>query len=194
MKIMIRKMYQIIDATGEDMRLLTMVACMFYCVKRFSDVACWKWENMKRTKEGWEIIQEKSKTDQLGKGLVVIVPNALGDKVGPSELLKWFYRKLGKPEVGFVFCKFQYSKHGNKPNFDKAVGYDTIRKAFKNKLDELGLPKLDVHSCRIGGATESSRLGVARDVIKKVGNWKSSAVDGYIRPEGSAEQIMKVLT
>ena len=56
------------------------------------------------------------------------------------------------------------------------------------------LHKLDLHSCRIWGATESSRLGVARDVIKKVGNWKSSAVDGYIRPEGSAEQIVKVLT
>ena len=38
------------------------------------------------------------------------------------------------------------------------------------KLDELGLHKLDLHSCRIWGATESSWLGVARDVIKKVGN------------------------
>ena len=39
------------------------------------------------------------------------------------------------------------------------------------KLDELGLHKLDLHSCRIWGATESSRLGVARGVIKKVQRW-----------------------
>ena len=34
----------------------------------------------------------------------------------------------------------------------------------------MGLHKVDLHSCRIGGAIESSGLGVARDVIKKVGN------------------------
>ena len=39
------------------------------------------------------------------------------------------------------------------------------------KLDELGLHKLDLHSCRIWGATESSQLGVARGVIKKVQRW-----------------------
>ena len=36
--------------------------------------------------------------------------------------------------------------------------------------ESVGLHKLDLHSCRIGGAIESSRLGVARDVIGKVGN------------------------
>ena len=107
------------------------------------------------------------------------MPETLDNKVGPSEILDWYHRKLARPKDGYVFCSFRASKQKKLSEFSKAVGYDAIRirKAFKKKLKELGLPELDIHSCRIGGATESSRMGVKRDMIKLVGNWKSSAME-----------------
>ena len=195
MRKMIQEMYRRKRISEEEMRLLTIIACMFFCVKRFSDVIGWKWENLERKREGgWKIIQESSKTDQLRKGIIINVPGALDNKVGPSEILDWYHRKLARPKVGYVFCSFRASKQRKLPEFAKAVGYDTIRKAFKKKLKEFGLPELDLHSCRIGGATESSRMGVSREVIKLVGNWRSSAVDTYIRPEEPMELVVDVLT
>ena len=195
MKVMIKKMYRRKGISEGDMRLLTIVACMFFCVKRFSDVIRWKWENIERKSDGgWKIFQKKSKTDQLGKGIIINVPETLDNKVGPSEILDWYHRKLARPKDGYVFCSFRASKQIKLSECSKAVGYDAIRKAFKKKLKELGLPELDIHSCRIGGATESSRMGVTRDVIKLVGNWKSSAVDTYIRPEEPMELVVDVLT
>ena len=47
-----------------------------------------------------------------------------------------------------------------------------MRKCFKDKCKKLGLEELeelDLHSCRIGGATESSRMGARRDVVKQDG-------------------------
>ena len=74
------------------------------------------------------------------------------------------------------------------------MGYDTIRKQWKAKLEQLGLPCLDIHSCRIGGASESSRLGARRDEVKRVGGWRSSAVDLYIRPEEPMVKIVDLLS
>ena len=62
------------------------------------------------------------------------------------------------------------------------------------RLPELGLPMFGVHSCRIGGATEASREGVCRDVIKQGGNWKSHAVDLYIRPSAPMVEIVEKLS
>ena len=75
-----------------------------------------------------------------------------------------------------------------------AIGYDTIRKQFKSMCVDLGLPELDIHSCRIGGASEASRLGAPREVVKKAGGWRSAAVDGYIRPERPMQIVVDLLT
>ena len=76
----------------------------------------------------------------------------------------------------------------------KPIGYDTVRKQFKLTCEELGLSDLDIHSCRIGGASEASRLGAPREVVKRTGGWKSAAVDGYIRPEGPMRMVVDLLT
>ena len=56
----------------------------------------------------------------------------------------------------------------------------------------MGLPELDVHSARIGGATESSRRGAKRENVKRVGEWKSYVVDQYIRPERPWQEVVDV--
>jgi hypothetical protein len=73
------------------------------------------------------------------------------------------------------------------------VGYDTVRKQFKVKLEELGLQELDMHSAMIEGATESSRKGAKREDIETVGGWKSSVVDCYIRPERPWQEVVNLL-
>ena len=95
---------------------------------------------------------------------------------------------------GFVFCLLRRSKSGHSAWLESSVGYDVLRKQFKAKLREIGLPELCIHACRIGGATELSQLGVSRDVIKHGGNWKSQAVDLYIRPERPMMKIVNKLS
>ena len=99
---------------------------------------------------------------------------------------------MGRPRKGFLFGSIRASKLGSVPIWSKPVGYDTVRKQFKVKLEELGLPEFDIHSARIGGATESSRKGAKREDIKTVGGWKSSEADTYIRPERPWQEVVKL--
>jgi hypothetical protein len=45
------------------------------------------------------------------------------------------------------------------------------------------------HSLRAGGATDAAKAGVAEQHIKAHGNWKSDAVQVYIRP-GVEERLI----
>ena len=195
MSVWIQEMFKKEEKSLEDKRLFVVVACMFFCIKRFSDVIKWKLENITWNSDGSVvIIQPASKTDQVGKGSVIRIPRGRKGKIGPAEILKWYLRGQDIPSEGFLFPVLRASRQGVVSWWKKAVGYDTIRKQFKNMCVELKLPLLDIHSCRIGAATESTRLGARRDVVKEVGGWRSAAVDLYVRPEEPLAQVVDLLT
>ena len=82
------------DVSLSDARLLTLVACMFFCIKRFDDVILWKWENIRETSNGgYIIIQPSSKTDQLAKGVEIKIPSSKAGRIGPAEVLRWYFKK-----------------------------------------------------------------------------------------------------
>ena len=194
MRILVKRLYYKKDVSLTERRILTMVGCMFYCLKRFSDVSRWKVENIRELPDGsFEIVQVSSKTDQEGRGVLIRIPSGKKGKVGPAELLRTYLRSMGNSESGFVFCAMRASKKGLVPMWSKAVGYDTVRRQMKEMCRDNGLPELDVHSARIGGATESARMGASRQQIKIVGNWRSAAVDGYIRPDEPMRGILDLL-
>ena len=190
---LVKKMFKM-NSSLIDKRLLAAVGVMFCCIKRFSDIKEWRWEYMTEDDGGFKVVQPRSKTDQLGHGLEIYIPRGRVGTIGPFEILDWLRKGVGRPEKGFVFCSLRRNKYGHSARLEFSAGYDVLRKQFKAKLREIGLPEFCIHACRIGGATELSRLGVSRDIIKQGGNWKSEAVDLYIRPERPMTKIVNKLS
>ena len=66
-----------------------------------------------------------------------------------------------------------------------AIGYDTIRKQFKSMCGDLGLTELDIHSSRIGGASEVSILGRSQGSCEE--NWRlEECCSGRVYKDGGA--------
>ena len=64
------------------------------------------------------------------------------------------------------------------------VTYSVMYSALEEMKTRLDLEaSLTWQSFRMGSATKATRLGMSRNVLKKTGNWKSSAVDGYCRSD-----------
>ena len=59
----------------------------------------------------------------------------------------------------------------------------SVLSSLRDVCQKLGLPRLTLHSARIGACTAGARAGVSRAYLQACGNWKSSAVDGYVRLE-----------
>lgn len=78
------------------------------------------------------------------------------------ELLKACCERKG--ENDFVF-----TRENNKPVRD-------FRKAWKKVTDAAGVPGLLIHDLRRTGARNMRRAGVDRDVIMKIGGWKTDSV------------------
>ena len=127
MKCLVRNIYRNRGCSFEDQRLLAVVACMFYGIKRFDDIINWKVEDLRDEEDGsLSIIQRRSKTDQLERGTVVTFPRAGSGKVGPAEILRRFLGLMGKPVTGYIFCAMRGSKKVSVPTWLKPVGYDTV--------------------------------------------------------------------
>lgn len=112
-----------------------------------------------------------SKTDQLGKGVKVVVNNH-GSIICPVQAMTKFLEV--RPNFpGPLFCHF-----GGKP---------LTRYQFSAVLDKvivaIGLESkyYKSHSFRIGAATTAADKGFSDEEIKIAGRWKSSAFRTYIR-------------
>ncbi|MES9879362.1 MAG: hypothetical protein ABW185_00580 [Sedimenticola sp.] len=79
------------------------------------------------------------------------------------------------------------SSHRNGPLFQlpngQAVSYDFFNGHLKNVIGFLGLDTnlYKSHSFRIGAATHATMQGHSADQIKKMGRWKSNALERYVR-------------
>ena len=85
------------------------------------------------------VIQPTSKTDQVGKGIINKIPRGRKGKVGPAEIIRWYLKSQDIPLERFLFSVLRASGQGAVSWWKKAVGYDTIRKQFKNKCVEFKL-------------------------------------------------------
>ena len=114
---------------------------------------------------------KKSKTDQLGKGVDVVV-GATGDDLCPVKAITSFVEARG-------------SNPG--PFFQDPEGTIATKPWFINELRGLltqaGLPQSDFagHSFRIGAATTAALAGIEDSAIQVLGRWRSSAFLGYVR-------------
>ena len=113
---------------------------------------------------------EKSKTDQERVGHTRVISGASDPLVCP---LAWYLRYLRSRRRGATF----FATNAGKPLSSKTVSSILKRWLVKAGLTPVGFSS---HSLRRGAATAAAAAGVARRLLMRHGNWKSSAVDIYI--------------
>ena len=131
------------------------------------------------------LLIKQSKTDQIRKGVTVVISKT-GDELCPvSALLHYLALRGNKP--GPLF-QWEDGSSLSKPRFVKEV---------RAALTAAKLPahKFAGHSFRRGAATTAAMAGIQDSTIQTLGRWKSSAYLLYIKihPKTSA-QVSPVLS
>ena len=108
----------------------------------------------------------------MGKGATVVIRSQPDCHVCP-EIKLWEYLLIRNPLQGNFFGHFD-GTHLSRYQFNAVL---------KKSLAYLHLPAQGYkkHSFRIGMATASNEEGRSVEEIKRMGRWKSCALEGYIR-------------
>ncbi|KAM4026862.1 uncharacterized protein ACNLHF_022731 [Anomaloglossus baeobatrachus] len=116
----------------------------------------------------------RSKTDQMGRGRLVVLYAVQGDGLCPVQVVSQFCGLRGglpgpllRHEDGAWLSRYQFV----------AVLRSCLRWAGERPED------YGSHSFRIGAATEASRWGLGDDMVRQIGRWESSRFRGYVRPQ-----------
>ena len=115
-----------------------------------------------------------SKTDQCGVSVPLVIYRISDISICPVQALLEFL-SLRVQKEGPIFMHF-----GGDPLTCFQVGH-----VLKKGISAIGLQSnaFSPHSFRIGAATSAALCGISDDEIKKMGRWKSSAFQFYIRPD-----------
>jgi integrase len=158
----------------------------FFGGLRRSELVAIAVEHVDWTSEGIEIMLPRSKTDQLGEGIVKAIPYSDGPCCPATALRAWL--DLANIAAGPVFRSI--SKWGVVASTALGVGsVNTILEgcAMLAKLDYV--PDLSSHSLRRGMATSAHRAGADFRDIKKQGGWRhDGTVQGYIEEASRFEE------
>lgn len=115
----------------------------------------------------------RSKTDQQGKGVRVLLHRLDGSSMCPVRVLREYLavRPDGPGPLlvhagGLFLSVFQFVQ------------------VFRRSLSKMGFePKeYSSHSFRIGAATEAARWGLSPEAVKRIGRWESERYKIYVRP------------
>ncbi|XP_077202030.1 uncharacterized protein LOC143841529 [Paroedura picta] len=116
---------------------------------------------------------KRSKTDQLGRGCSVLIPESSNYRICPVHWLSKFLRIRPQSEGpllihrdGTYFSRFQFS---------------AILRACLRKMG-LVAKNYGTHSFRIGAATQAFQDGASAEQIMSLGRWRSAAYKSYVRP------------
>ena len=105
-----------------------------------------------------------------GKPVSIIIPAQPGD-ICPVQALQSYLLERGH-QSGPLFCD---------KNFHP-ISYNTFNAWFRQLVVLCNIQgQLNLHSMRIGAATNAAMRGVSSSKIKLMGRWKSSAYLSYIR-------------
>ena len=169
-----------------ERRCLMLQLVMFLGMRRFSDIRLLKVKDVNFKQGGAvEFTVGKTKTDQLGRGSKFVIVGDPKRGFSASGVIEWYLRSFGLEGEDFLFPCLRGSGKGKSAVLvkNKAVSYGSALANLQDVCQVLGLPKLTLHSARIGACTAGARAGVSRAYLQACGNWTSSAVDGYVRLE-----------
>ena len=161
------------------LRSLGILITAFFGFLRYSDFCSLKFEDIAFKEEGVEIAIRKSKTDRFGLGQ----KNFFDQGSFPAKFLHVYFKRFDfKSYAGkisqYVFMSMKRNSCGNCMIFrNEKMSYSSCSRVVKQLFSEVGIPGkfIKLHSLRIGGATEASRLGVPDFKIGLNGRWKSDS-------------------
>jgi integrase len=158
----------------------------FFGGLRRSELVAIEVEHVGWTLEGIEIMLPRSKTDQLGEGIVKAIPYSDGLCCPATALRAWL--DAASIEAGPVFRSI--SKWGVMANTALGVGSVNTILGDCATLAQLDyVPDLSSHSLRRGMATSAHRVGADFRDIKKQGGWRhDGTVQGYIEEASRFEE------
>jgi integrase len=136
-------------------------------------------ENLLWEPQGLSVVLPRSKTDQLGQGLLRAIPyGEQGALCAASALRAWLH--AAGIASGPVFRPLTRGGHVRA----QALGGSSVSAILVLRAQQAGLPyvpELSAHSLRRGMATSAHRAGADAEAIKRQGGWKRDAtVRGYI--------------
>ena len=178
-------MYKLLDmSVNVDKVFWVSLLLAYRCVLRVGHV-CKSVHSMKvkhviLTKEYVKIHISSSKTDQFGKNPQDIYLSRLNSPLCPCEILEdLLSAPWATPESNLFRIKGVSSL--------KTKDYLNFNLKLKGLSIALGLPvdRISTHSIRHGGATMLRNLGLSVDTIKKMGNWRSDAINNYLHQSQS---------
>ena len=104
--------------------------------------------------------------------------------VSVAKILRWYEQSLGLQQEDYFFCKIGRKNDVLGSDFIK---YQEARVSLDREQEYLGIKG------RVGAATEAPEEGVSRDNIKVAGDWRSAAVDGYIKSKDKGKKVSRAL-
>ena len=174
----------------ERKRFLVLFLLLFFGIRRFGDINKLKLKDLNFKENGViEFWMKKSKTDSLGRGRTFSICKDYNAGISFKDILLWYLSDHDLRKDDYIFFRSRYGRI----NYGDYLRYQEARRNLIKEQDHLGLSGLTLHSGRIGGATEAALAGVGRADIKQLGNWKSDAVDLYIRPKGRILKVSRAL-
>ena len=125
-----------------------------------------------------EIVIARSKTDQIGEGQVVAIPNGNGDLCAVRALKQW--QEYSGLTEGYIFRGISKSENLSL----QAIKSNQVNLIIKQIARDCALENADdysAHSLRRGFATEAAKHNVPFQSIMRQGRWKhEGTVLGYV--------------
>jgi len=122
---------------------------------------------------GLTVVLPRSKTDQLGEGMVKAIPYGDGQLCAVSALSAWL--EAAHISSGPVFRPITRTGHVRHQALAAgSVSTILVRRAMQVRLPYV--PQLSAHSLRRGMATSADRAGADFDSIKRHGGWKRNEI------------------
>ena len=139
-------------------------------------------QSIQFTTQGILLHLPKSKTDQYRQGSIIPLSPS-GDSTCPVNALQTLFQKHPEPSTAPLFSRAlgPFNKRWLTDNINISLlhaGYDPTTYSG--------------HSFRRGAANSAVEAGISRDDIKKMGRWKSDAVDRYLTQSSTNAQLFDV--
>lgn len=172
--------------TTKALRDSALLQLGFFGAFRRSELAGLTVEDVRWEKQGLVITLPRSKTDQLGEGIVKAIP--FGDGVCcPATALRAWLDAAHIRTGPLLRTVNQWGHVGGKGLHASSI--NTILEGCARLAGLDYVPELSSHSLRRGMATSAHRAGADFQAIKRQGGWRhDGTVHGYIEEAGRFEE------
>lgn len=179
---LLQKIVSAIPDTPIGVRNRAMILLGFASGWRRSEILPLHSDDLAFVREGLELWQRASKTDQEGEGRAVgIQPGARASTCPVKAVRDWM--ALRGDWRGPVFVRFTAQHRMTREGLDPAS--EVLHHELKKLLDRAGVDAraYGAHSLRAGMITEAAKNGASEAAImQRTGHRKSSTLQRYIRP------------